>query len=136
MATSKSPFAIADRYIQLRKQYAPQSWGDTMLRLNDLVLGPLLTLVFLCFESFDLLSLISSVLSTFRAWTEWTEFWSLRFQMQNMYLITMKTGGPQIVTNDATYLPYVYADAVVRHGMRHRGSAPVRRSAEPSRHRP
>lgn len=127
MATTKSPFAIAERYIQLRKQYAPQSWGDTMLRLNDLVLGPLITLVFLCFESFDVLSVFSSALSTIRAWKEWTEFWSLRFQMQDMYLTTMKTGGPQIVTNDPTYLPYVYADAVVRDGMRRRGSERVRR---------
>lgn len=127
MATTKSPFAIAERYIQLRKQYAPQSWGDTMLRLNDLVIGPLITLVFLCFESFDLLSVFSSALSTIRAWKEWTEFWSLRFQMQDMYLTTMKTGGPQIVTNDPTYLPYVYADAVVRDGMRRRYSERVRR---------
>lgn len=127
MATTKSPFAIAERYIQLRKQYAPQSWGDTMLRFNDLVLGPLITIVFLCFESFDVLSVVSAALSTIRTWKEWTEFWSLRFQMQDMYLTTMKSGGPQIVTNDPTYLPYVYADAVVRHDMRRRGSATVRR---------
>lgn len=127
MATTKSPFAIAERYIQLRKQYAPHSWGDTMLRFNDLVLGPLITLVFLWFQSFDPLSVLSSVVSAVRSWKEWTEFWALRFQMQDMYLITMKTGGPQIVTNDPTYLPYVYADAVIRHDMRRQGSGSVRR---------
>jgi hypothetical protein len=30
----------------------------------------------------------------------------------------MASGGPQIVTNDNTYLPYVYADAVMRLRMR------------------
>jgi hypothetical protein len=40
-----------------------------------------------------------------------------------MYLKTMQIGGPFIVTNDPEYIPYVFADAVTRHDMRHRGSA-------------
>jgi len=123
MGRIDSPFADAERYIQLRKQYAPQSWGDTILRFNELILTPLISLVLFFLHSFDVLSIVSTAFSTYNVWTEWTEYWTLRFTMQSMYLLTMQTGGPFIVTNDPTYMPYVYADAVVRAGMRHRGSA-------------
>ena len=78
--------------------------------------------------------MVTTALNTYRAWKDWTEYWTLRLQMQRMYLITMKTGGPHIVTNDSEYLPYVYADAVVRDDMRRQDSARVRRSEEPSTH--
>ena len=131
MATSKSPFATAERYIQLRRLCAPRSWGDLMIRINEMILTPLITIFFVLVDKFDLFSVLPAAISTYRVWSEWIEFSTLRFQMQQMYLTTMKTGGPFIVTNDPDYLPYVYADAVVRHEMRRQGSATERPTEEP-----
>ena len=96
-----------------------------MLRINEMILSPLISLTFLCLNSWDTISLLTAAISTYRVWMEWLEYSELRFSMQHMYLTTMATGGPQIVTNDPEYLPYVYADAVVRHGMRRPGSGYV-----------
>jgi hypothetical protein len=101
-----------------------------MVRVNELIVTPLTTLVFLFLSSLDFISLITATVSTIRVWSEWIEYSHLRFVMQRMYLTTMATGGPQIVTNDPDYLPYVYADAVVRVGTLHPGSGKVRRSPE------
>lgn len=129
-----SPFAIADRYIALRNQYASPSWGDVAMRVNELILSPFIALVLLLLRRLDFLSGVSACLGAYTAWSQWIEYNELRFQVQSMYLVTMRTGGPHIVTNDPTYLPYVYADAVVRHDMRHRGSATERHSAGLWRH--
>lgn len=134
MVTSESPFAVAERYIQLRRIYQSPSWGDFAIRINELILSPLIGLLLLLLNKLDTLSMVTTALNTYRAWKDWTEYWTLRLQMQRMYLITMKTGGPHIVTNDSEYLPYVYADAVVRDDMRRQDSARVRRSEEPSTH--
>jgi hypothetical protein len=121
------PFKLAERYIQLRTYYSTPSLGDTMMRLNEMILSPLITLTFLCLGSLDFVSLVSAIVATYRAWSQWVEYSDLRIHMQRMYLTTMASGGPQIVTNDPTYLPYVYADAVVRLGSPRLGSARVPR---------
>lgn len=135
MATNKSPFAVAERYITLRRVCAPSSWGDVMIRINEMILTPLITIFFVLTDKFDWMSFLPAALSTYRVWSEWIEFCSLRFQMQDMYLTTMKTGGPHIVTNNPDYLPYVYADAVIRHDMHRPGSGMVRLRGQPLRHR-
>jgi hypothetical protein len=102
-----------------------------MIRINEMILTPLITIFFILFDKFELMSVLPAAMTTYRVWNEWIEFSNLRFQMQQMYLTTMKTGGPFIVTNDPDYLPYVYADAVVRHDMRRQGSATGRPKEEP-----
>jgi hypothetical protein len=129
------PFKVAERYLQLKKVCAPQSMGDQMIQINEMILTPVISLTFLCLKAFDLVSLLTTALSVYRAWSQWAEYSELRFLMQRMYLDTMTTGGPQIVTNDDTYLPYVYADAVVRASMRHPGSARALRTGAPWTHR-
>ncbi len=124
---SESPFAVAERYIQLRRIYQSPSWGDFAIRINELILSPLIALMMLLLGKLDVLSIATAIWNAYRSWTDWSEYWTRRLQMQQMYLITMKTGGPHIVTNDPQYLPYVYADAVVRDDMRRRGSVTVRR---------
>lgn len=109
-----TPFQIAERYIQLKKHCAPESWGDTALLVNQLIIEPLITLTMAFMGEKDLFMYISGFMNIYRAWSEWIEFTDLRFKVQDMYLTTMKTGGPHIVTNDPQYLPYVFADAVVR----------------------
>lgn len=98
-----------------------------MMRMNELIVSPIIALCMFLLRRMDFLSGLSACLSAYRAWSDWIEYSALRFQVQEMYLITMRTGGPQIVTNDPTYLPYVYADAVVRQRMRHPDSATERR---------
>lgn len=125
------PFKVAERYLQLKSVCAPKSMGDTMIRINEMILSPLISLTLLFLNSLDAMSFATAAFSTYRVWRDWLEYCGLRFTMQHMYLTTMATGGPQIVTNDPTYLPYVYADAVVRVSMRHPGSGwvPQRRVA-------
>lgn len=98
-----------------------------MLQVNELLITPLISIALFFLRSFDVLSIVSTAMATYRAWADWTEYWSLRFTMQQMFLRTMQVGGPFIVTNDPAYMPYVYADAVVRHGMHRQGSAAERR---------
>jgi hypothetical protein len=119
--TTTEPFKLADRYIELKKRCAPPSWGDTAIRFNDMVIAPMVAMYSLFTGSSDLFTIGSAAMTTHRAWTEWLEYDDLRFEVQRMYLMTMATGGPQIVTNDNTYLPYVYADAVTRLKMRSPG---------------
>jgi hypothetical protein len=128
------PFKVAERYLELKRVCAPRSMGDTMMRVNEMILSPLISLTFLQLDSLDLVSIVTAAVSVYRVWREWFEYSELRFTMQHMYLTTMATGGPQIVTNDPEYLPYVYADAVVRLGMRRPGSVPVRLRPEPWKH--
>lgn len=126
------PFKVAERYLDLKKTCAPRSMGDTMMRLNEMIVSPLITLTLFCLESLDWMSVVTAAVSLYRVWSEWIEYSELRFTMQQMYLTTMATGGPRIVTNDPQYLPYVYADAVLRVSMRHPGSAGIpRRRAAP-----
>lgn len=110
----KTAFQLADRYIELRTKCAPQSWGDAILRINELLLGPLIALCMTFLGKHDLFAIASAAVATYRSWSEWLEYNDLRFQMQRMYLETLLLGGPFIRTNDPTYLPYVYADAVTR----------------------
>ena len=118
----KTPFKEAERFIQLRKVWNSKSWGDQIVHINEMILTPLITLFLLFLRQTDMFSVFSAVLSTYSAWKNWIEYQSLRFRMQEMFLITMKTGGPFIVTNDPTYMPYVYADATLRDDMRRQGS--------------
>ena len=119
--TTTEPFKVAERYIELKKLCAPPSWGDTAIRANEMILAPMVALYSLFTGDYDLFMMGSAVMTTHRVWSEWIEYDDLRFEVQRMYLTTMVSGGPQIVTNDPTYLPYVYADAVTRLRMRSRG---------------
>jgi len=111
---TKHPFVTAERYMQLRKLCISPSWGDTAIRLNEMFLAPMIAIYCALTGDTDIFMLGSAAMTAYRAWTEWLEFDELRFELQRMYLVTMASGGPQIVTNDPAYMPYVFADAVVR----------------------
>lgn len=105
-----------------------------MMRINELIITPLITIFFIFIDNIDFMGVVSAIFSTAKAWIEYIKFSSLRLDMQMMYLETMRSGGPFITTNDPDYLPYVYADAVVRRDMRHLRSGKVPPLAEPWRH--
>jgi hypothetical protein len=109
-----NPFVVAERYIQLRKVCVPDSWADTVTLFNDMILMPLITLFLLFVGLVDPIVIFTTVLKTYQVWKNYCEYTDLRFQVQQMFFICQITGGPFIVTNDSTYMPYVYADAVVR----------------------
>jgi len=64
-------------------------------------------------------ALLSSTITVYGAWSEWVKYNNLKLEVQQMFLTMMTHGGPQIVTNDPDYMPYVYADAVFRLNERH-----------------
>lgn len=109
-----NPFVVAERYIQLRKVCAPDSWADTVTLFNDMILMPLITLFLLFVGLADPIVIFTTVIKTYQVWKNYCEYTDLRFQVQQMFFICQIIGGPFIVTNDTTYMPYVYADAVVR----------------------
>jgi hypothetical protein len=109
-----NPFVVAERYIQLRKVCVPDSWADTVTLFNDMILMPLITLFLLFVGLADPIVIFTTVLKTYQVWKNYCEYTDLRFQVQQMFFICQITGGPFIVTNDTTYMPYVYADAVQR----------------------
>lgn len=107
-------FQTAERYIELRKKCVSPAWVDTIMRFNEMVLAPIVTLFFIFTGDRDMFSVLSSTMTIYTAWSEWLEYDDLRFKVQKMFLQTMASGGPYIVTNDPQYMPYVYADAVFR----------------------
>jgi len=109
-----NPFVAAERYIQLRKVCAPDSWADTVTLFNDMILMPLITLFLLFLRLADPIMILSTAFKTYQVWKDYCEYTDLRFQVQQMLFICQAVGGPFIVTNDPTYMPYVFADAVVR----------------------
>jgi hypothetical protein len=115
----RNPFQLAERYIQIRKKFSPETWSDKILLINDLILNPLITIFFLFIKKSTLFTAIPSIVSTFKLWRDWFEYTDLRMIVQKMYLITMASGGPFIVTNDTTYMPYVWADGVMRVELHH-----------------
>lgn len=108
------PFKTADRYIELKKHCEPPSWGDIMIRVNEMIIAPLVAFFLAFIGKGDLMTIISAATTAHKAWTEWIEYQDLRFEVQRMYLLTAAVGGPFIRTNDPDYQAYVYADAVVR----------------------
>jgi hypothetical protein len=114
------PFEIAERYIQLRKHCLPESWGDTVIRFNEMVVGPIIAIFFLLVRELDLFMILSTAMTAYRTWSDWEEFHILRGKVQEMRLIMNLHGGPCIRTNDPDYMPYVYADAMVRLSEHHR----------------
>jgi hypothetical protein len=84
------------------------------MRFNEMVIAPILTIFFIFVRDRDLFATVSSGIAIYRAWSEWIEYNEARLNVQMMFLKTMAYGGPHIVTNDPEYMPYVYADAVIR----------------------
>jgi hypothetical protein len=113
----EQPFKSADRFIVLQDTCIPPSFTAQMQRLNDMILMPLIAL-FMFFTGGDVFMLMSTGMTAYRVWREWIEYTELRFAMQQMRLRTAQVGGPFIVTNDPKYMPYVWADAVVRSNTR------------------
>lgn len=111
-------FRVADRFITLQKKWAGQSISERILRINELILTPLISLFMLFLKKSDLFGFISAASMTYKAWMEWIEYSDLRLQVQYMFFKTMIIGGPFIVTNDPTYMPYVWADGVTRSELR------------------
>ena len=108
-------FKIADEYIQLRKKIFVPTTAGTILRINDMILTPLI-LICLCLlgQSQSAITLLGPFFTAFKSWREWEQFHTLQDTMMRMFVYTMITGGPRITTNDPTYIPYVFADAVMR----------------------
>lgn len=92
----------------------PQSIIAKFQRINEMIIMPLIAL-FMFFSSLDLFTLASTGLTAYRVWMEYIEFTDLSFMMQRMRLRMGQVGGPFITTNDPKYMPYVWADAVVRY---------------------
>jgi hypothetical protein len=107
-------FEVAETYIQLRKKCVPTSWADTVMQTNELLFAPLLLLFLLFTGNLDIFMAFSSASRIYEAWTDWIAYNNLRFAVQTMFLKTVAMGGPFIRTNDPTYMPYVFADAVTR----------------------
>ena len=108
------PFKTAERYIQLRKICAPVSWAESITRMNDMILMPIISFFLLFIRAEDAITVGFTLIKAYRVWAEFTEYTQLRFEVQRMFLYSQSVGGPFIVTNDPTYLPYVFADAVYR----------------------
>jgi hypothetical protein len=109
-----NPFEIAERFIQLRKHCSPLSIAERMTRISDMIVMPVIALFLIILKKHDIFMIVSTMSKAFSAWREWIEYNNLRLLVQQMYLHTAIVGGPFIVTNDPSYMPYVFADAVYR----------------------
>ena len=92
-----------------------------------MILMPLIAFFSYCAGYSDIMFCLSTFVGATSAWTEYAEFVELKFVMQRMELQARRVGGPFISTNDPTYMPYVWADAVTRESVRQPGSDNIRR---------
>jgi hypothetical protein len=82
--------------------------------INEMILMPLIAFFSYVMNVSDGLFFLTSFMAAWGAWVEYAEYVELTFVMQRMQLEGLRRGGPFIVTNDPTYMPYVWADAVTR----------------------
>ena len=108
------PFETAERYINLRKKCAPESWAEAITLMSDMILMPIIILFLALIQQSDPMTIIMTGMKAYQTWKEYTEYTELRFEVQRMFLHCQMVGGPFIVTNNSLYMPYVFADAVVR----------------------
>jgi len=87
--------------------------------MNDMILMPVIVIFLFMLRQADVFFILSTVSRAYQTWSTFIEYTELRFEVQRMLLHTKMVGGPFIVTNDDTYMPYVLADAVVRTSTRH-----------------
>ena len=114
MDLPKNPFKAADRFIVLRDKCRPRSWIAHLQLLGDMIIMPLITLFLMLSGKPDMLMAFGTMNAAYRAWSEWIEYTELLFAMERMKIRMAQVKGPFIATNDAKYMPYVWADAVVR----------------------
>ena len=114
MQLPSEPFKVAERYIQLRKTCAPESWADTISLMSDMIIMPIITLFLIFLHVADPMMIATTLLKTYQVWRDYTEYVDLRFQVQSMLVHCQRVGGPFITTNNPLYMPYVFADAVQR----------------------
>ena len=106
----KTAFQTAERYIQLSNTWEATDAYSRIKHINEMILMPLIAAIMS-----DPLFFFTSFMT---AWGAWVEYAELTFTMQRMQLEAVRRGGPFIVTNDPTYMPYVWADAVTRKRVR------------------
>lgn len=109
-----NPFKAADRYVTLRDKCMSTKWMVTLQRISDMIIMPLIAL-FYFFNSGEVVMMLTTMMTAYRVWKDWIEFTELQYDMQRMRLRMAQVGGPFITTNDPKYMPYVWADAVVRY---------------------
>ena len=119
MATKpKTAFQTAERYIQLSNVWETGEWVPLIKHINEMILMPLIAFFSYSVGYSDVMFCLTTAVGAMNAWSDYTEFIELKFAMQRMELQARRVGGPFISTNDPTYMPYVWADAVTR--LRHR----------------
>jgi hypothetical protein len=109
----KTAFQTAERYITLSKTWEATDAYSRIKHINEMILMPLIAAIMS-----DPLFFFTSFMTAWGAWVEYAEYVELSFVMQRMQLDAVRRGGPFIVTNDPTYMPYVWADAVTRERVR------------------
>jgi hypothetical protein len=119
MATKpKTAFQTAERYIQLSNVWETGEWVPLIKHINEMILMPLIAFFSYSVGYSDVMFCLTTAVGAMNAWSDYTEFIELKFAMQRMELQARRIGGPFISTNDPTYMPYVWADAVTREAPR------------------
>jgi len=115
MELPKNPFKSADRFIVLRDKCQPRTWMAHLQLISDMILMPLITLFLILSGKSDMFMALGTMNSAYRSWSEYVEYTELSFAMERMRIRMAQVKGPFIATNDAKYMPYVWADAVFRY---------------------
>jgi len=110
----KTAFQTAERYITLSTSWDTTEFYPRIKHINEMILMPLIAFFSYVMNVSDGLFFLTSFMTAWGAWVEYAEYVELTFVMQKMQLEGLRRGGPFIVTNDPTYMPYVWADAVTR----------------------
>jgi hypothetical protein len=105
----RKAFVSAERYINLRSFFYPRTWVEEIKRISDMIIMPVIVMCMWLVGDGDMFLSVSTASTAFTLWRQWFEYLDLHFSMQSLRIRMAARGGPRIVTNDPTYMPYVWA---------------------------
>jgi hypothetical protein len=106
-------FAIAEEFIKLTKEFAPETVIEKVELWIDMIFYPLYLIYQMITGSFSFLS-VFSIQKCVQTWIRWFRFRTLKETMQTWLTTVRSVGGPFISSNDPEYHMYVYADGMER----------------------
>jgi hypothetical protein len=103
-------FTLAHEHIDLEKIFLPEDLLDFCVLLFDLILYP----VWILFSGQPSVMDMFPLLKCGQLWRDLFRYQELSAELWYWKIIVKLVGGPWISTNDPTYHPLVYADAMTR----------------------
>jgi len=108
-------FAVAEEFIKLEQLFKKDTAFEKLNFWIDMVIYPIINLISIIIYNQRMgIFTIMSIHKTVTKWQQYIRYIQLKSKTNEWKEIVHSTGGPNISTNDDTYIMYVFADAMQR----------------------